>query len=141
MEQYVNLVSRDGDRPLHCVAKNKCLRKTGRYSVYYYDYEEEEEDDEHTAAERMVSVILSLVENGAHLDAVNKNEETIWDYSTDLHQLLPPSPRPLACLASKVIVDEDIPYQNLNSVPPRLKHFINLHNPDCCLEYSDCVPL
>ena len=140
VEPYVNQVSREGDRPLHCVAKATCERRVSRYTLYF-DYDAEEEEDQRSATERQVSLIVSLMENGAHLDAVNSERKTIWDYSSDLHQFLPPSPRPLSCLAAQLIVDNSIPYQQVSSVPPRLKHFINLHNPNCCHDDSDTVAL
>ena len=139
VEPYVNLVSKEGHRPLHCVAMSPCKRNVSYYTRHY-DEDQEEEEDERSSLERMVSLILSLVENGAHLDAVNGQGYNVWNYSTDLYQLLPPAPRPLACIAAVVIV-RDIPYQLLDSVPPRLKHFLDLHNPDCCHEFSDCVAL
>ena len=139
VEPYVNLVSSDGNRPVHCVAISVSERQ--RYHErYHYYYKEEEEAEERSATERMVSMILSLVENGAHLDSVNGDGCTIWDYSHTLSQLIPSAPRPLACLASIVVVRE-IPYQQLSSVPPRLKSLIDLHNPDCCHDESDCVAL
>ena len=139
VEPYVNMVSKEGNRPVHCVAMSPCERNVSYYTQYY-DNDEEEAEDERSSVERMVSLILSLVENGAHLDAVNGKGYNIWNYSASLVHLLPPAPRPLACIAASVIV-RDIPYKALDSVPPRLKHFIDLHNPDCCHEYSDCVAL
>ena len=139
VEPYVNMVSKEGHRPLHCVAMSPCKRMVSHY-IRWYDEDEEEEEDERSSVERMVSLILSLLENGAHLDAVNGQGYNVWNYSTGLYQLLPPAPRPLACIAANVIVRE-IPYKLLDTVPPRLKHFIDLHNPDCCHDYSDCVAL
>ena len=138
VEPYVNMVSKEGHRPIHCVVKSKYQRVMGYYT-YWYD-EDEEEEDEHSAMERMVSLVFSLQENGAHLDAVNGLGHNIWNYSTALYQFIPPAPRPLACIAANVIVRE-IPYKLLDTVPPRLKHFIDFHNPDCCHDYSDCVAL
>ena len=140
VEPYVNMVSKEGHRPLHCVAQSPCKRVVSDIYRFYRDEEEESQKDDDSAVERKVSLILSLVENGAHLDAVNCLGHTIWNCSPDLTRLLPPAPRPLACLASSVIV-ESIPYKLLDSVPPRLKHLIDLHNPDCCHEFSDCVAL
>ena len=138
VEPYVNLVSTDIIRPIHCVAFCIYHHQSSK-SSWSYDYSEDHEND-NLVIDRMVSIILSLIENGAHIDAVNGHGQTLWDYTIEVHEPLPPHPRALACLASHVIVRE-IPYRQLSSVPPRLKHFIDLHNPDACRDESDCVAM
>ena len=116
-DSAVNFVSCEGNRPLHCVAKG-------------------------TEEPKHLSLILSLCENGAHSDAVDKKGKTARDYLIEagmisgLEQLMPPSPLRLACLASHTIVKENIPYQEMDIVPLRMKKYVALHDPACCV-YSD----
>ena len=64
-----------------------------------------------------------LIEYGAHIDVSSKYE--ICPYPVEI-----PLPQPLACLAAKVIVhDSIIPYKSLD-LPPRMKKFISLHDPE-----------
>lgn len=136
VEHYVNHVSVEGYRPLHCVAMNMCKRDV---RPYHYDYDEEQDDDV-IEIERKVSLILSLVEAGAHLDAVDVKGNTVWDYCAELKQTIPPKPRPLACLAAMVVVRK-IPYHMFSFLPPRQKHFVDIHNEACCYDSNDCVAL
>ena len=137
IEYYVNHVSVEGNRPLHCVATSTCKRQV---SYYYREYDEEPEDDQ-PEIERKLALIFSLIEAGAHLDAVDVRGLTVWNYCPELKQPLPPKPRPLACLAAMVIVRE-LPYQNLyNIIPPRQRYFIDIHNAAVCYDSNDCVAL
>ena len=115
-ESAVNFVSCEGTRPLHCVAMN--------------------------AEPECLSLILSLYESGAHLDAVDKQGKSAHDYLkeadmiTQLEQYIPASPLPLACLVSRTIIKENIPYLKMDIVPFKLKKLIALHDSHCCV-YSN----
>ena len=116
-ESAVNYVSSEGNRPVHCIAENVS-------------------DPQH------VLLILSLCETGAHFDAVNKKGKTVIDYlekanmKSLLEQHISPSPLPLACLASRTILKENIPYLQMDSVPPRIKNYVAIHDPGCCVYSS-----
>ena len=118
-DSAVNFVSCEGSRPLHCVAMN-----VGR------------------AERQCLSLVLSLYESGAHLDAVDKHGKSAPDYLREanmtlhLEQYIPSSPPPLACLASRTIVKENIPYLRMDVVPSKMKRFVALHDPQCCVYSS-----
>ena len=118
-DSAVNFVSSEGNRPLHCVAKS-----AGH------------------GVPQCLSLVLSLYESGAHLDAVDKHSKSAHDYlremdmTSHLEQYIPSSPLPLACLVSQTIVKENIPYLRMDIVPSKLKKFIALHDSHCCVYSS-----
>ena len=77
------------------------------------------------------SIISMLLENGAHLDAVNCSKLTVMK---DIHVRRPDVfseyslVYPLKCLSAKVIAQCEMPYSELTCIPPRLKEFISLHD-------------
>ncbi|GLH15625.1 Protein fem-1 homolog B [Gryllus bimaculatus] len=82
----------------------------------------------HRDGNRASSIISLLINAGAHTDVVNVLGETPFNTaSTDaaldiLHSQLPLS---LKCLAAKVVMDYNIPFEN--EVPKMLIDFIDLH--------------
>ena len=118
-DSAVNFVSCEGNKPLHCVTKS-----AGH------------------GGPQCLSLVLSLYESGAHLDAVDKYGKSACDYlreadmTSQLEQYIPSSPLPLACLVSRTIVEENIPYLRMDVVPPKLKKFIALHDSHCCVYSS-----
>ena len=112
-ESAVNFVSSEGNRPLHCVAKN-------------------------ASEPQHLMLISSLCDCGAHYDAVDMEGKTVIDYvieadlKSQLEQYFPPSPLPLSCLSSQIIVKGNIPYQ-LDSVPPSIRKYISIHDPKYCV--------
>jgi hypothetical protein len=118
-DSVVNVVSSEGNRPLHCVTKNA-----------------------HLVGPQCLSLVSSLYESGAHIDAVDKHGKSAHDYlreadmTSHLEQYIPSSPLRLACLVSRTIVKENIPYLTMNIVPTMLKKFIAIHDPRCCV-YSN----
>ena len=85
------------------------------------------------------SILLKiLLDNGAHIDAVNSSQKkaigVFHDYQRpsslpDVEPLLiPPSPLSLTCLAAKAVIATQIPYQEMENVPPRVKRLASLHD-------------
>ena len=118
-DSAVNIVSIEGNRPLHCVTKSACL-----------------------VGPQCLPLVLSLYESGAHIDAVDKHGKSAHDYlreadmTSHLEQYIPSSPLHLTCLVSRTIVKENIPYLEMNIVPTNLKKFIALHDSHCCVYSS-----
>ena len=77
-----------------------------------------------------VVVVPILLEYSPHLDAVDADGKTAFDLCTSdkLRSLFPSTPHPLSCQAAKVVVSENIPYQELD-LPAHIKSLISLH--DC----------
>ena len=75
-------------------------------------------------------VVPILLEYSPHLDAVDADGKTVFDLCTsdELRSLFPSTPHPLSCQAAKVVVSENIPYQELD-LPAHIKSLISLH--DC----------
>ena len=75
-------------------------------------------------------VVPILLEYSPHLDAVDADGKTAFDLCTsdELRSLFPSTPHPLSCQAAKVVVSENIPYQELD-LPAHIKSLISLH--DC----------
>ena len=71
------------------------------------------------------TIVSHLLDYGAHLDAVNAEGKAFYEvlktFPTD-------NPLPLVCHASRKIVSEGIPYQNLD-LPRHVKEFVRLHDP------------
>lgn len=81
-----------------------------------------------------LDVISPLVMHGAHLDYVNREGKTPLDLcrghreAAAVRELLSPSgPLPLTCLATHVILREQIPYLAMR-IPPRIKAIIQAHD-------------
>ena len=74
-------------------------------------------------------VVPILLEYSPHLDAVDADGKTAFDLCTsdELRSLFPSTPHPLSCQAAKVVVSENIPYQELD-LPAHIKSLISLHN-------------
>ena len=70
-----------------------------------------------------------LVDHGAHLDAVNANGKTAYDLCTtsELLEVFPSTPLRLACQACRVLVQERVPYQNIE-LPAHIKYIVSLHD-------------
>lgn len=86
------------------------------------------------------ALLKLLLENGAHVDAVNSFQKraigVFHDHQRpsslpDMEPLLtPPDPLSLSCLAARAVIATKIPYQTMDSVPPRIKRLACLHDPD-----------
>ena len=87
------------------------------------------------------SMLLKLLlENGAHIDAVNLSQKraigVFHDHVRpsslpDMEPLLtPPNLLSLSCLAARAVVAMGIPYQAVDSTPPRIKKLVCLHDPN-----------
>ena len=74
----------------------------------------------------MRSIFNVLVDQGAHLDAVDSNGKSVLDEYPNL--MLKYGPIPLACLAARVIIRDKIPYNRLLCIPPGVKTFIEMHD-------------
>ena len=110
----VNVCYSSGCRPIH----KAIVLSNGAY-----------ETDVH----KCVAVVEALLDAGAHVDAVTPEGKTALELCTGAEVkalLTPSSPEPLACLASRTVVDAGIPYQEFDFVSPRDKAFISLHDPD-----------
>ena len=85
-----------------------------------------------TDVHRCVAIVEALLDAGAHVDAVTPEGKTALDLCTRAEVkgvLIPSSPEPLACLASRTVVAAGIPYHEFEFTP-RDKAFISLHDPD-----------
>ena len=114
----INAMDYSGDRPLHEAinqsgehVRTKCIHKTGAKRIHF---------------------ISLLVNNGAHLDAVNSYgrtaDQTYW-LSPEIKAIVaPPKPLPLTCLASRAVVAGGIPYNDLTCIPSHMKAFVALHD-------------
>ena len=81
-----------------------------------------------------------LLENGAHVDAVNYFQKKAIGLFHDFQRpsslpeieplLAPASPLSLTCLAAKAVVASKVPYQSMDSVSPRVKRLASLHDPN-----------
>lgn len=113
-DSVIDFVSGEGNRPIHCIAKN-------------------------ITKPEQVSLVVSLCESGGHFDAVDASGKTALDYlneagmASHLERHIPPSPRSLMCLASCAIVKKHIPYSQMDTIPPRMKRYIALHDRQCCV--------
>lgn len=77
-----------------------------------------------------LEIISCLISNGAHLDAISKNGKTIYDMceSEPVKMLLHSTgPVSLACLASRCIVKEKLPYSDIG-LPLHITRLIELHD-------------
>ena len=81
-----------------------------------------------------------LLDNGTHIDAVNSLQKKAIGVFRDYQRpsslpnveplLVPPSPLSLACLAARAVVANQVPYQTMASVAPRVKRLAALHDPN-----------
>ena len=81
-----------------------------------------------------------LLDNGAHIDAVNSSQKRAIGVFRDYQRpsslpnveplLVPPSPLSLTCLSARAVVANQVPYQDMDSVPPRVKRLAALHDPN-----------
>ena len=81
-----------------------------------------------------------LMDNGVHIDAVNSSQKRAIGVFHDCQRpssfpdieplLTPPTPLPLTCLAARTVVTSQVPYQQMQSVPPRVKRLASLHDPN-----------
>lgn len=88
-----------------------------------------EEDRAHRSPTKH-NVIKPLVRYGAHLDYINKQGKTPYDLcQSDATRalLVPQGPRPLTCLACVKIIEEKIPYEDMD-IPQRAKKIIRNHH-------------
>ena len=86
----------------------------------------------HTSIEE-INVVAMLVDNGAHLDAVDSEGKTAYEICPDPSVwkiIIPPSPPSLICLASRAVVSHGIPYRNLKCLPRCIVSFIMIHDPN-----------
>ena len=74
----------------------------------------------------MSPLLELLVSHGVHSDAVDRSGKSAIDCCPELFGL--PCPLPLACLAAKQIVKDCVPYQEMESIAPRLKNFVMMHD-------------
>ena len=85
------------------------------------------------------SLLKLLLDNGAHIDAVNAFEKRAIGVFRDYQRpssvphmeplITPPAPLSLTCLAARAVVATKVPYQSMHSVPPRVKRLASLHDP------------
>lgn len=109
----INAMDTKGKRPLHVAVANSDSFCNGN-----------------TSGE--ADIVSLLVENGAHLDAIDSEGHTAYETCSDW-----PEPRaitalsrplPLMCLASCSIVATHIPYADLKCIPQCIIDFIKLHD-------------
>ena len=84
-----------------------------------------------TAPQKQIvpSLLLKLlVSHGVHSDAVDSSGKSAIDCCPQLFG--PSCPLPLACLAARTIIKDNLPYLDMLSVAPRLKKFITMHDID-----------
>ena len=88
----------------------------------------------HMATERHSHrVVSSVIEAGAHLDAVNRDGQTALDIAIKRGDpaviSIMSSPLPLYCQVSRfIIASDDFPYKNLHYIPTKVKAYIALHD-------------
>ena len=84
----------------------------------------------HLNCKYAAEIVPILLEYSPHLDAIDADGKTASDLCTsdELRSLFPSTPHPLTCQAAKVVVSENIPYQELD-LPAHMKSLISLH--DC----------
>ena len=116
-----------GNRPLHSCAKMSYRRDAHRSRgiLRYHIFEDKYRDI-------LESYIPILVNSGAHLDAVNSDGKTAYELcnvnAPFIHLLKPPQPLSLVCQAARAVVSSRIEFRKSESLPPKMKDFINLHD-------------
>lgn len=145
----VDARGRGGQTPLH-LACSRESSAVGRYPICQFPSAEvvslllecgadiEAQDNEenfplHTAAinkpPAKPQVVMTLLENGAHLDAVNADERTFADLvkpRQPVHEVVNVLKfTNLQCLAARVIQRHNIPHEGL--LPTKLSDFVELH--------------
>ena len=116
----INAMDNCGDRPLHEAVNqsSKCERVRTQCI--------------HKSGVKRINFVTTLVNNGAHLDAVNSHGraayQDYWDNLKIKRIVTPPKPLPLTCLASRAVAAGDIPYNELTCIPSRIKAFVALHD-------------
>lgn len=138
---------RGGATPLH-LACSRDSSAVGRYPICQFPSAEvvslliecgadiEARDNEknfplHTAATNKpakANVVSTLLDAGAHLDAVNGNDKTFGQLlrGQPLHEVVTVLKYTnLQCLAAKAIQKHNIPYQG--HLPPKLSEYVELH--------------
>ena len=87
-----------------------------------------------SSTSREATIVSLLVENGAHLDAVDSEGHTAHEACSNWPELKAITalsrPLPLICLASRSVVATDIPYTDLKCIPQHIIDFIKLHDPN-----------
>ena len=79
-----------------------------------------------------VAVVTSLLDAGAHVDALTSDGRTAFELCTraDVKAVFEQyRPEPLTCLASRIVVIGGTPSQESEFISPRVKAFISLHDP------------
>ena len=143
----VEAKGRGGATPLH-LACSRESSAVGRYPICQFPSSEvvalllecganiEARDNEsnyplHTAANNKPAkpnVVSTLLDNGAHLDAVNAEGRTFGDLlrGQPLHEVVTVMKySTLQCLAAKAIQKHNIPYEG--QLPAKLSEFVALH--------------
>ena len=113
----INVMDCNGKRPLHVAATMAPMSRPVC---------------KHTSGED-IDVVSMLVDNGAHLDAIDSEGKTAYEicpYPSVQQIIVPPSPLPLICLASRAVVAGGIPYQTLKCLPRLIISFIMIHDPN-----------
>lgn len=105
-DKAINHCDMDGDRPIHIAVKKK-----------YFDMSSE--------------LVTILLENGAHVDAVDKSGATASDYCAKDSPSLPTDPLPLFCCAARSVIFYNIPYHQID-LPEHIIQFIQLHDTSNC---------
>ena len=106
--QALDWPNKDGVRPVHVAAVTENAAKI--------------EGNRH--------LVASLIDSGAHLDAVSGGGETLYDLSKSesvLGMLRSHGPIPLACSAARCIIQEEVQYKPFG-LPAHIVHFIQLHD-------------
>ena len=83
-------------------------------------------------------LVSSLVNNGAHLDAVNKFGKTVYEIcENEIVQVMLHSNGPvsLSCLAARCILKEGLPYVDIG-LPPHIIRLVEFHDKSSFREHS-----
>ena len=76
---------------------------------------------------KLLSPLLNVLVNyGVHGDAVDCSGKSAIKCCPDLFG--PTCPLPLSCLVARKIIQYNLPYQNMDSVSPRLRNFVMMHD-------------
>ena len=85
-------------------------------------------------------IVELLINAGAHVDCLNKHDQTPWDYakSAEIKDLLQKQQTPslLKCLCARYIVTKEINYELIWPSGTNLNNFIYLHG---CIGKQICI--
>ena len=102
----MNATTRDGDTPLHAVAKNLGNRNPTEIAGFK-------------------EVVDLLLEHGAHFDAANRRGVRAGDLLKSAADICELNYITLQCMSARVIRRNNLTYRGL--LPPVICHFIDMH--------------